>query len=140
MKYIGFLHSKMGHVIYGGVLLRVLGHTGKVMHGDRGNRRTEKATSQNIFEMTKIIDRGLISLQICNVKPGVNQTTFSFRNGLFSKKKRVSMNIKWRKCDDPMRPDEVFYIESVFRPEPIDSSCFCRVSAAANGLRRPIVV
>ena len=31
------------------------------------------------------------------------------------------MNIKWRKCDDPMRPDEVFYIESVFRREPIDS-------------------
>ena len=55
------LPSKMGHVIYGGVLLRVLGHTGKVMHGDRGNRRAEKATSQNIFEMTKIIDAGLIS-------------------------------------------------------------------------------
>ena len=56
------LPSKMGHVIYGGVLLWVLGHTGKVMHGDRRNRRTEKATSQNIFEMTKIIDGGLISL------------------------------------------------------------------------------
>ena len=52
----------MGHVIYGGVLLWVLGHTGKVMHGDRRNGRTEKATSQNIFEMTKIIDGGLISL------------------------------------------------------------------------------
>ena len=52
----------MGHVIYGGVLLWVLGHTVKVMHGDRRNRRTEKATSQNIFEMTKIIDEGLISL------------------------------------------------------------------------------
>ena len=52
----------MGHVIYGGVLLWVLGHTGKVMHGDRGNGRREKATSQNIFEMTKIIDGSLISL------------------------------------------------------------------------------
>ena len=61
----------MGHVIYGGVLLWVLGHNGKVMQGDRGNRRTEK-----------IIDGGLISLKICNVKPGVNQTTFSFRKFL----------------------------------------------------------
>ena len=52
----------MGHVIYGGVLLWVLGHNGKVMQGDRGNGRTEKATSQNISEMTKIIDGGLISL------------------------------------------------------------------------------
>lgn len=56
------LPSKMGHVIYGGVLLWVLGHNGKVMQGDRGNGRTEKATSQNISEMTKIIDGGLISL------------------------------------------------------------------------------
>ena len=54
--------SIMGHVIYDGVLLWVLGHTAKVMHCDRRNRRTEKATSQNIFEMTKIIDGGLISL------------------------------------------------------------------------------
>ena len=52
----------MGHVIYGGFLLWVLGHNGKVMQGDRGNRRTERATSQNIFEMAKIIDGGLISL------------------------------------------------------------------------------
>ena len=56
------LPSIMGHVIYDGVLLWVLGHTAKVMHCDRRNRRTEKATSQNIFEMTKIIDGGLISL------------------------------------------------------------------------------
>ena len=128
------LPSKMGHVIYGGVLLRVLGHTGKVMHGDRGNRRTEKATSQNIFEMTKIIDRGLISLQICNVKPGVNQTTFSFRNGLFSKKK-VSMNIKWRKCDDPMRRQTRSFISNLsFVGSLLIVSCFCTVSSAANGL------
>ena len=31
------------------------------MHGDRGNRRTEKATSQNIFEMTKIRDRSFVT-------------------------------------------------------------------------------
>ena len=59
MKYIGFLHCLQKWDMYNTV---VLGHTGKVMHGERGNRRTKKATSQNIFEMIKIIDGGLISL------------------------------------------------------------------------------
>ena len=87
VEYIGFVSlpsnytvaSYLGSLVTPERLCKATGETG----GQK--RRLLKAS----VRLTKIIDGGLRSLQICHV----NQSTFSFRNGLFSKNE-VRMNMK----------------------------------------------